>query len=506
VLGALVVAGCRPEVSFDLDGRQSTIDAVRTDARVQPDGVVQVSQRYTFESGDGGTVALPADLVNPALTPDAQATIGGVRNVTVDGQPVTPTQGTFEPELEIRRERATVGYELVGAVERFTDTAVVRVDVLASPEDASRQAPNVDVTGTLSLPEGAPGLIEPHLHGGLDREVTVESSSVDFSVEAPIWQPSHELDVAFPPDRVSGLPITSIAGLPAFQAEQASRDAADELTESTLDDVDAQEDLSRWIITAVAFCLPAIFWAIVLIGLLRRLQERRKVVGDVPKHLSDPPTASDPAIVGVLDGEGTPSKRAVAGTILDLAKRKAVDVQENGDKIVLKVPLATTGTNENEQDVLDALRQEGTTEGVVEGPPVWKQSTRWWRSYRRDAIKRARSMGLVTKWLPLAPLSGALITTGLGISLFFFTQPVIYFIIVFGVQIVGYVISFVTGYTLTNKGWRERALWRSFARYIDDHGEIKKAVGPAGHIVWGPYLVYGAVLGEATAASKPLTP
>jgi uncharacterized membrane protein len=77
---------------------------------------------------------------------------------------------------------------------------------------------------------------------------------------------------------------------------------------------------------------------------------------------------------------------------------------------------------------------------------------------------------------------------------------------VFGVQIVGYVISFITGYTLSNRGWRERALWRSFARYIDDHGEIKKAVGPAGHIVWGPYLVYGAVLGEATAASKPLTP
>ena len=156
--------------------------------------------------------------------------------------------------------------------------------------------------------------------------------------------------------------------------------------------------------------------------------------------------------------------------------------------------------------MLDALRSEGTTEGVVEGPPVWKGSTRWWRGYRKDAIRRARGMGLVTKWLPLAPLSGALITTGIGISLFFFTQPVIYFIIVFGVQIVGYVISFITGYTLTNRGWRERAQWRSFARYIDDHGEIKKAVGPAGIAMWGPYLAYGAVLGEATGASKPLTP
>jgi len=156
--------------------------------------------------------------------------------------------------------------------------------------------------------------------------------------------------------------------------------------------------------------------------------------------------------------------------------------------------------------VLDALRAEGTPEGVVEGPPLWKRPTRWWRTYRKDAIKRAREMGLATRWLPFATLSGALTTTGIGISLFFFTQPVIYFVIVFGVQIVSYVITFITGYTLTNKGWRERALWRSFARYIDDHGEIKRAVGPAGIAMWGPYLAYGAVLGEATAASRPLTP
>ena len=67
-------------------------------------------------------------------------------------------------------------------------------------------------------------------------------------------------------------------------------------------------------------------------------------------------------------------------------------------------------------------------------------------------------------------------------------------------------ISFVSGYTLTNKGWRQRALWRSFARYIHDHSEIDKAVGPAGVVVWGPYLAYGSVLGEAHAAARPLTP
>jgi len=506
LLGVVTLGACRPEVQFDLDGRQSQIDAVTVDAVVQPDGVVRVSQQYRFASDDGGTVALPADLVNPSLPPDAQATVGGVRNITVDGKPATPSGGTFDPELRVRGKEATVGYEQVGAVQRYPDVAILRLNLLPSPEDSSRQDPNVALAGTVTLPEGAPGPIEPHLHGGIDRTTTVDGSTIRISSEAPIWQPMHELDVAFPADRVAGMAVTPVPWLETFRTEQAVRDSADATTESTLGDLDTQEDLSRWIITAVAFGLPAIFWTIVAIGLLRRLRERRRVVGDVPRHLTDPPTPADPAVVAVLDGEGTPSRRAVAGTILDLARRKAIDVQEYGDKVVVKVPLAATGENENEQIVLGALRAEATPDGVVEGPRIWKGSTRWWRTYRKDAIRRARGSGLAIKWLPLAPLSAALITTGLGFSLFFFTQPVVYFIIVFGVQFVGYVISFISGYTLTNRGWRERALWRSFARYIDDQSEIKKAVGPAGIVVWGPYLAYGAVLGEATAAAGPLTP
>jgi hypothetical protein len=506
LLGAVVLVGCRPEVQFDLDGRQSKIDAVSVDAIVQPDGSVQVAQHYRFDSDDGGTVALPAALLDPSLPPIAQQAVGGVRDVTVDGTPAAPSGGTFNPELRVHGKEATVGYVQIGVAKRYADVAILRLDVLASPEDSSRQDPNVALSGTITLPEGAPGTIDAHLHGGIDRTTGIDGSTIHFSSEAPIWQPMHEVDVAFPADRLPAASQTPIPFLDTFRNEQAVRDQADVAAESTLNDVDTQEDLSRWIITAVAFGLPAIFWTIVVIGLVRRLRERRRVVGDVPHHIADPPTASDPAIVAVLDGEGSPARRAVAGTILDLARRKALDVQEYGDRVVLEVPLATTGDNENEQDVLDALRAEATPEGVIEGPPVWKGATRWWRSYRKAAIARARGMGLATKWLPLAPLSGALITTGIGISLFFFTQPVVYFIIVFGVQIIGYIISFVSGYTLTNRGWRERALWHSFARYIDDQSEIKKAVGPAGIVVWGPYLAYGAVLGEATHAARPLTP
>jgi hypothetical protein len=238
----------------------------------------------------------------------------------------------------------------------------------------------------------------------------------------------------------------------------------------------------------------------------QRLLRRRRVVGDVADQLSDPPTAADPAVVSVLEGEGRPAREAVAGTVLALAHRKAIDIQAYGDRLVVNVPATTTGENSSEQIVLTQLRSEATGGGVVEGPPIWRRSPGWWRGFRRDAVARARDSGLVTRWLPLAPFSGALITTGIGFSIFFFTNPTVYFVMVFGAQIVGYVISFFVGWTLTDQGWRERALWHAFARYIRHQGHLDKDVGPAGIVMWGPYLAYGAVLGEAHAAARPLTP
>ena len=505
-LGVLVLAGCRPEVELDLDGRQSEIDAVAVAATLAPDGLVHVEARYRFASDEGGTLALPKDLIDDSLPPEAVDAVGGIRNVTLDGRPLTPTQGTLQPELRVRARHATIAYDEVGAADRYADIAVVRLDVLPSPENASRQDPDVDLSGTLTLPEGAPGPVDAHLHGGRDRTVAAAGSTVTFSAQAPIWQPSRSLDVAFPESWLAAMAPTPIAFAAPFATEQAARDQSDTTTESTLGGLDDQAELGRWILTAVAFGLPAIFWTIVVVGLVRRLRERTRVVGDVPEHLSDPPTAVDPAIVAVLDGEGRPARTAVAGTVLDLARRKAIDLREYGDTVVIKVPLETTGVNESEQVVLNELRAQATAEGVLDGTHIWKQPTRWWRTYRRDLVKRARAMGLVERWMPFASLSGALVTTGVGMSVFFFTQPVVYFTMVFGAVIVGYIISFVSGDTLTDKGWRQRALWRSFARYIHDHGEIDTAVGPAGVVVWGPYLAYGAVLDEASAAARPLTP
>jgi hypothetical protein len=173
---------------------------------------------------------------------------------------------------------------------------------------------------------------------------------------------------------------------------------------------------------------------------------------------------------------------------------------------VVSGTFTTMATNGSEQIVLYELRKRATPEGVIEGRPVWEGSTSWWSGFRRDAVKRAREQGLATRWLPLVPFSGALTTTGVGAGFFFFTNPTVYVAIVMSVQVIAWVVSFVSGWTLTDAGWRQRALWHSFARYIRKQGKLDKDVGPEGVVVWGPYLVYGSVLGEADGAARPLTP
>src|SRR5262245_61352293 len=111
-LGAVVLTACRPEVNFGTNGRESTIDAVDVTATVGADGVVHVQQKYSFESDDGGTVGIP-DL--------ASGFVGGAANVTVNGAPVTPTGGTFNAELDVKGDHATVAYDIVGDVQRYAD-------------------------------------------------------------------------------------------------------------------------------------------------------------------------------------------------------------------------------------------------------------------------------------------------------------------------------------------------------------------------------------------------
>jgi uncharacterized membrane protein len=82
---------------------------------------------------------------------------------------------------------------------------------------------------------------------------------------------------------------------------------------------------------------------------------------------------------------------------------------------------------------------------------------------------------------------------------------VVYVTLAIAAQILGTAICLVSGRALTRSGRRHRALWGAFRRYIHHHGQLD-GVGPAGIVMWGPYLAYGVVPGEADDAARLLTP
>ena len=498
---AIAVAGCRPKVEFSNEPRASQLDALDVTASVQPDGTVAITETVTFAGDDGGTVELPGPV-------GSSETLPGVREVTVDGEPAETRAGTFGTTVvRIAAEQATVAFVLTGAIDRYIDIAVLDYPVVASPDDARRHDPDIALSGALTIPgAGDAAAVDAHLLAGRDREVAVDGESIRFTSRAPIWTDGALL-VAFPAGVVPGLPVTPIEQRAMFATNAATREGGAASLERTLGSLDDQLDLASWIIFGLAIGLPGFFWGRALLHAARVKLEQRREVRDVPDHVREPPSTDSPAVVSVLEGNATPEREAVAGTLLALAGRQVIRVDEYGpDRLVVKVPAdGTAAADECERIVLEALRAEADGAGAVEGPPVWRKRTTWWRGFERAAIGRARESGYVVSVLPLLSISGAVVTTAVGVSIYFFSRPWVMFAGMFAAQFLAVALWFVSGRDLSASGRRQRALWRAFSRYIHDHGELA-GVGPSGVAVWGPYVVYGVVLGEADDAARVLTP
>ncbi|HUF82957.1 MAG TPA: hypothetical protein VMQ81_00030, partial [Acidimicrobiia bacterium] len=403
-------------------------------------------------------------------------------------------------------EQAVIAFTLTGVVTRYSDIAVVDLTVLASPDGASRNDPDVRVTGTITLPAAVDvASVDAHNYGGRDREIAVEPTAITFSSRAPVWT-DNEVQVAIPSGLMSFVPVTPVPFAESFQTQAETRESAARLTERTLRGVEVGLDAAEWLIFGLAVGIPGIFWVRTALHLVAVKIRQRREVADVPDHVREPPTADDPGVVSAVVNEGNPEKEAVAGTMLAMAHRKAITIDEYGpDRLVVKVPLTEMGTSNREKIVLSALRTEANDEGVIEGPPVWRKSTSWWRGYKRDAVHGASASGYLTRVLRLVDTSGALTTTAVGFCIYFFTRPWVSWVAIPVALVLSTIASLTAGWGLTDKGRRHRALWRSFGRYIHDHGELED-VGPAGVAIWGPYITYGVVLGEADDTARVLTP
>ncbi|MGQ0805370.1 MAG: hypothetical protein ACT4PI_16095, partial [Actinomycetota bacterium] len=265
-------AGCRPQIEFDTGDRQSKIDAIAVQAVLNVDGSLSVSETVTFDDGGGGTFELPGDVDGTGVTPT-------VVNPAVDGAPATVESGTFaDPQVRIAAKQAVVAFGLTGVVTRYSDIAVLDLTVLASPDGASRNDPDADVTGTITLP-GAVDVasVDPHNYAGADRKISVEGAIVTFSSRAPVWTDG-DVQLAVPSGLVPFVPVTPLAWAENFSAQAETRESAARLTERTLRGVEIGLDAAEWLIFGLAVGIPGIFWVRVVLHFIAvKIRQRREV-------------------------------------------------------------------------------------------------------------------------------------------------------------------------------------------------------------------------------------
>lgn len=501
LVAGVALAGCGlsdGQLAFMARPRGSHLEALDYRIRLLPSGDLRFRMTARFLDDQGGTLPIPKPLT------------GGVDDLVVNGQPTEGTSSFETVNVPVTGEEAVATFTVTGGVKAGDDLTVIDTPLVADPSDASRQDPDVDVSGVLLLPEGtAADDIEFHWVNGLHQEVQVKPAKVRFEGRSPIWT-SSDLLVGLPPGLAPGLAgsFNALTSASSFRQAVTTADANSASLESTLDSQELQERLVAWILVGVGagVCLLMVVQWYRLQTSDRRARERYQAT--FPEHLADPPDELDPAVVGLLLADGRKlDQDAVAGTVLDLAHRRVLAIDGYGpDRWVLRVPSAARGGLAHEQVVVDALKAQAPG-GEITGPPLWAdKDPGWWRAYRAAVFKRAKDAGLVRRRfrvLYVGPFAAGIICATWPL---WATQSTIWLVPVLSIALgLVFALPLGGGFEPTLEGVRSAGRWKAFGRYTADQGHWED-VGPAGVTVWGPYLAYGTVLGTCPYATGQLAP
>lgn len=153
----------------------------------------------------------------------------------------------------------------------------------------------------------------------------------------------------------------------------------------------------------VAAVAAVVLWVLVLLGVAFATRARGVVSGPATMELGEEPAA----VVDLLTNDWRVTPDAIPATLLDLAARDYLDLEQYGPgRTVCRVRRATgEGLETDERMVLDhvaGLAVDGVVpaEALTTGPQ--DQSTRWWRAFQR--------------WSPMPTIAGWRGTAGAGRS------------------------------------------------------------------------------------------
>ena len=224
--------------------------------------------------------------------------------------------------------------------------------------------------------------------------------------------------------------------------------------------------------------------------------------------------AESPALVDLITGNWRLCEEAAAATLLDLAARRVVAVEEIGPELSL-VRLGRgepPNLNSYERMVYDHLRRLATADGVV-ATGALAEGTRhissWWKSFTHAVIEEARARGLSQRrWNPWhrTVLSAAAVLPGVLVAVAFLPVPSDDSDDFFGSLGAGFVAWAVllmiaermNGERGTALGVEVAGRWLGLREHL---GAGRFVEQPAAAVtIWGRPLAYAAALGLAPRA------
>jgi len=170
----------------------------------------------------------------------------------------------------------------------------------------------------------------------------------------------------------------------------------------------------------VATVVAVVLWMLLLLGVAFATRARGVDPGPATMELGEEP----PAVVDLLTNDWRVTADAIPATLLDLAARDYLDLEQYGPgRTVCRIRRTSgEGLEAYERMVLDhvaGLAVDGVVpaEALTTGPQ--DQSSRWWRAFQRAVVGDARERGLARdRWSGSAKAflrAAALVPAGLGV-------------------------------------------------------------------------------------------
>lgn len=261
----------------------------------------------------------------------------------------------------------------------------------------------------------------------------------------------------------------------------------------------------------VATVAAVVLWLVLLLAAAFATRPREVDPAPATMELGE----ESPAVVDLLTNDWRVTPDAVPATLLDLAARGFVDLDQHGEgRTVCRVRRAAGGGLASyERMVLDHVARLAV-DGVVPAAALTTgpqdASARWWRSFKDAVVDDARARGLtrdrwsrqVERLLQVAALVPAGVAVLLANAVIGLNVGTVVVAGMLWVALTGLVKRF-RDQRDTPAGAEAAAGWLGVRAHLG-RNEVFPSLPLAAVAIWDRYLTYGAALGVARAALRAL--